>query len=85
MRKEKRGHARSIHDRGRASARGRPRHDVDAMGWWGRWKRKRDGRLHGKRGLRDVGTAENRGVGFGSSSGGKGLNFFFKQVIDNAI
>jgi hypothetical protein len=73
MRKEKRGHARGTDDRSRAGARGRPRHDGDATGCRGRWKRKRDGRLRGKRRLRDVGTAENRGVGFGSSSGGKGL------------
>jgi hypothetical protein len=76
MRKEKRGHARGTDDRGRVGARGRLRHDGDATGWQGRWKRKRDGRLHGKRELHDVGTAENRGVGFGSSSGGKGLKFF---------
>jgi hypothetical protein len=75
---------RGTDDRGRASVRGRLRHDGDATGWRGRWNRKRDERLHGKRGLRDVGMAENQGVGFGSSSGGKGLNFF-KQVIDNAI
>jgi hypothetical protein len=76
MRKEKRGHACGTGDRGRAGARGRPRHDGDAIGRWGWWKRKRDGRLHGKRGLRDVGTAENRGVGFESSSGRKGLRDF---------
>jgi hypothetical protein len=73
MRKEKRGHTCGIDDRGRAGARGRPRHDGDATGRRGRWKRKRDERLHGKRGLRDVWMVENRGVGFGSSSGIKGL------------
>jgi hypothetical protein len=79
MRKEKRGQARGTDDCGRAGARGRPRHDGDATGRRGWWKRKRDGRLRGKRGLRDVGTSENRGgggVGFGSSSGGKGLKDF---------
>jgi hypothetical protein len=79
MRKEKRGHAHGTDDRGRARARGRPRYDGDATGWRGRWKRKRDGRLREKRGLRDVGTAENRGVGFGSSSGGKSFKFFLSK------
>jgi hypothetical protein len=71
MRKEKRGHARGTDDRGRAGARGRPRHDGDATGWWGRWKRKRDRRLRGKRGLRDVGTVENRGWASGARAAEK--------------
>jgi hypothetical protein len=75
MRKEKRGHARGTDDRGRAGTRGRP-HDGDATGRRGQWKRKRYGWLCGKRGLRDVGTAENQRVDFGSSSGGKGLKKF---------
>jgi hypothetical protein len=78
MRKEKRGHARGTDDRGWASARGRPQYDGDATGWRGRWQRKRDGRLHRKKRkrLRGVGTMENREVGFGSSSCGKGLKDF---------
>jgi hypothetical protein len=85
MRKEKRGHVRGTDDRGRAGACGRLRHDGDAMGQRGQWKSKRDGRLYGKRGLCNVGMTENRGVGFGSSSGGKGFKKNFKQVIGNAI
>jgi hypothetical protein len=76
MRKEKGGHTRGTDNRGQSGERGRPRHDGDATGRRGRWKRKRDGRLHGKRGLRDVGSTEKRGVGFRSSSGGKGLEDF---------
>jgi hypothetical protein len=57
MRKEKRGHARGTDDRGRASARGQPRHDGDVTGWRGQLKRKRDGRLRGKRG-RDCAMSE---------------------------
>jgi hypothetical protein len=62
MRKEKRGHVRGTDDRGRAGARGRPRHDGDATGWRGQWKRKRDGRLRGKRG-RDCAISERRKIG----------------------
>jgi hypothetical protein len=62
MRKEKREHARGIDDHGRAGARGRPRHDGDATGQRGQWKRKRDGRLHGKRG-RDCVMSEWRKIG----------------------
>jgi hypothetical protein len=50
MRKEKKGHARGTDDRGWAGACGRPRHDGDAMGRRGQWKRKRDGWLRRKRG-----------------------------------
>jgi hypothetical protein len=62
MRKEKRGHPRGTDDRGWAGARGRPRHDGDATGWWGQWKRKRDGRLRGKRG-RDCVMSERWKIG----------------------
>jgi hypothetical protein len=62
MRKEKRGHARSTDDHGRAGARGRPRHDGDATGRRGWWKRKRDGRLRGKR-ERDCAMSGRRKIG----------------------
>jgi hypothetical protein len=79
MRKENRGHARGTDDRGRAGARGRPRHDSAAMGRRGRWKRKRDGRLRGKRGLRDVGMAENRGGGLWELERWKRFKFFLSK------
>jgi hypothetical protein len=62
MRKEKRGRARGTDDRGRAGARGRPRHDGDVTERRGQWKRKRDRRLRGKRG-RDCAMSERRKIG----------------------
>jgi hypothetical protein len=62
MRKEKSRHARGTNDRGWASACGRPRHDGDVTGWRGQWKRKRDGRLRGKRG-RDCAMLERWKIG----------------------
>jgi hypothetical protein len=62
MRKEKIEHARGADGRGRAGARGRPRHDGDVTGWQGWCKRKRGGRLRGKRG-RDYAMSERRKIG----------------------
>jgi hypothetical protein len=62
MRKEKRGHAPGTNYCGRVGARGRPRHNGDATGWRGQLKRKRDGRLRGKRG-RDCTMSERRKIG----------------------
>jgi hypothetical protein len=88
MRKAKRGRARGTDDRGRAGARGRPRHNDDATGWWGRWKRKRkrDGRLRGKRG-RDCAMSGWWKIGrrFSGARAAEKVSKIFKRVIGNAI
>jgi hypothetical protein len=61
MRKEKIGHARGVDGRGRAGARGSPRHDGDVTGRRGWWKKKKDGQLRRKRG-RDCAMSERRKI-----------------------